>query len=239
MRRLLTVAAEGRNTNLGTIEMNGTSTTRVVPGAHPLERRRASPVATRRSHGTTFVLFGDWTITAHRRSPSTPFPPPSAASKFLALLVALVALSTANAATLAGSAGGSPVHHSMLGDTARTEEALSTAISGTSYWESFLDRADLTSDDIQSHVRCLVRYYVQQPVHKLWRDDAVIKDLHRRCLGESRFQDLNPQNIPSRGTPASRPDLEPTTDSPNQFPSQDKSAHYPRVDDCPEGQRQG
>ena len=39
------------------------------------------------------------TITAHRRSPSTPFPPPSAASKFLALLVALVALSTANAQT--------------------------------------------------------------------------------------------------------------------------------------------
>jgi hypothetical protein len=38
-------------------------------------------------------------ITAHRRSPSTPFPPPSAASKFLALLVALVALSTANAQT--------------------------------------------------------------------------------------------------------------------------------------------
>ena len=60
MRRLLTVAAEGRNTNIGTIEMNGTSTTRGVPGAHALERRRASPVATRRSHGTTFVLFGDW-----------------------------------------------------------------------------------------------------------------------------------------------------------------------------------
>ena len=39
------------------------------------------------------------TITAHRRSPSTPFPPLSAASKFLALLVALVALSTANAQT--------------------------------------------------------------------------------------------------------------------------------------------
>ena len=41
-------------------------------------------------------------ITAHRRSPSTPFPPPSAASKFLALLVALVALSTANAADPVG-----------------------------------------------------------------------------------------------------------------------------------------
>ena len=72
-------------------------------------------------------------ITAHRRSPSTPFPPPSAASKFLALLVALVALSTANAATLQGSAGAVTSTPLMLGTRPRTEEALSTAISGH-YW---------------------------------------------------------------------------------------------------------
>ena len=153
MRRLLTVAAEGRNTNIGTIEMNGTSTTRGVPGAHALERRRASPVATRRSHGTTFVLFGDGdngasTLTFHA------LPSPSAASKFLALLVALVALSTANAATLSGSASG--VQYTTSSDTS-AEEAFSTAISGDSYWDSFTGTVAGTSydNDIKSHVDAL------------------------------------------------------------------------------------
>ena len=71
-------------------------------------------------------------ITAHRRSPSTPFPPPSAASKFLALLVALVALSTANAqttlkATLTGVL--SSTYTTGVG-AVTTETGLSTDLAG-------------------------------------------------------------------------------------------------------------
>ena len=75
--------------------------------------------------------FWRLSITAHRRSPSTPFPPPSAASKFLALLVALVALSTANAqttlkATLTGVLSST---YTAVG-AVTTETGLSTALAG-------------------------------------------------------------------------------------------------------------
>ena len=152
MRRLLTVAAEGRNTNLGTIEMNGTSTTRGVPGAHALERRRASPVATRWSHGTTFVLFGDCdngasTLTFHA------LPSPSAASKFLALLVALVALSTANAATLSGSGGG--IQYTLdAGYSAGTEELFATDIS-TATFSTWTD-GSIYDSTFKSHIDTVV-----------------------------------------------------------------------------------
>ena len=97
------------------------------------------------------------TITAHRRSPSTPFPPLSAASKFLALLVALVALSTANAADLYGSASG--VRYTTSSDTS-AEEAFSTAISGDSYWTNFATDSGTGAgtsydNDIKSHVNAL------------------------------------------------------------------------------------
>ena len=71
-------------------------------------------------------------ITAHRRSPSTPFPPPSAASKFLALLVALVALSTANAqTTLKATLTGVLSSTYTTGAGAVTNETgLSTALAG-------------------------------------------------------------------------------------------------------------
>ena len=101
--------------------------------------------------------FWRLSITAHRRSPSTPFPPPSAASKFLALLVALVALSTANAATLSGSASG--VQYTTSSDTS-AEEAFSTAISGDSYWTNFATEPGTAAgtsydNDIKSHVDAL------------------------------------------------------------------------------------
>ena len=72
------------------------------------------------------------TITAHRRSPSTPFPPLSAASKFLALLVALVALGTANAqTTLKATLTGVLSSTYTTGAGAVTNETgLSTALAG-------------------------------------------------------------------------------------------------------------
>ena len=89
------------------------------------------------------------TITAHRRSPSTPFPPLSAASKFLALLVALVALSTANAADLYGTASG--VHYTLGGGyVAGTEEAFSTDIS-TATFSTWTDRTNY-DNDFKSHI---------------------------------------------------------------------------------------
>ena len=90
------------------------------------------------------------TITAHRRSPSTPFPPLSAASKFLALLVALVALSTANAADLYGTASG--VHYTLGGGyVAGTEEAFSTAIS-TATFSTWTDRTVQYDVTFQPHI---------------------------------------------------------------------------------------
>ena len=101
-----------------------------------------------------FLAIGDngaSTLTFHA------LPSPSAASKFLALLVALVALSTANAATLSGSASG--VQYTTSSDTS-AEEAFSTAISGDSYWTNFATEPGTAAgtsydNDIKSHVDAL------------------------------------------------------------------------------------
>ena len=92
-------------------------------------------------------------ITAHRRSPSTPFPPPSAASKFLALLVALVALSTANAADAEGSAGAVSSTPPMARDTASDAQRLSPRPSPATTGLTS-PTGDYTSD-IASHVTAL------------------------------------------------------------------------------------
>ena len=93
------------------------------------------------------------TITAHRRSPSTPFPPLSAASKFLALLVALVALSTADAAAgdkLQGSAGAGYQYEMKTSQDLTNAQSLSDDISGNTYWTSFA--AGVYTSDIAPHV---------------------------------------------------------------------------------------
>ena len=87
--------------------MNGTSHRTVSPApTGPTPAPRASPVARRLRLGDDVSAFWRLAITrrivAHLPRPSLP---PSAASKLLALFVALVALATANAATLAGLHG--------------------------------------------------------------------------------------------------------------------------------------
>jgi hypothetical protein len=130
------------------------------------------------------------TITAHRRSPSTPFPPPSAASKFLALLVALAALSTANAATLQGSAGaGYPyttVGSLSAGDITAVE-ALSTDISGYD-WTTF--DASAYNNDIATHFPSTgATRTTFCSVH----GNVVAKNYIDAAIVSSDFQDLNPQ----------------------------------------------
>ena len=97
-----------------------------------------------------FLAIGDngaSTLTFHA------LPSPSAASKFLALLVALVALSTANAATLSGSGGG--VQYTLDGGyVAGTEEAFSTAIS-TATFSTWADRT-IYDSTFKSHIDTVV-----------------------------------------------------------------------------------
>ena len=135
------------------------------------------------------------TITAHRRSPSTPFPPLSAASKFLALLVALVALSTANAATLQGSAGAgyqyTTVGSLSAGDiTAVT--ALSTAIDGYD-WTTFTTTTTTLdyNTDIATHFPAAGT--ATRDAFCSHYSDNVAKNYITDTIVSSEFQDLNPQ----------------------------------------------
>ena len=93
---------------------------------------RASPVARRLRFGDDVSAFWRLAITrrivAHLPRPSIP---PSAASKLLALLVALVALATANAATLQGSVGGGYQYTTTTSTT--TEEGFSNDVSSASF----------------------------------------------------------------------------------------------------------
>lgn len=82
---------------------------------------------------------------AHLPRPSLP---PSAASKLLALLVALVALATANAATLQGSVGGGYQYTTSTDTT--TEEALANEVAAAS-WGSWTDRS-IYDSKFKSHV---------------------------------------------------------------------------------------
>ena len=97
-----------------------------------------------------FLAIGDngaSTLTFHA------LPSPSAASKFLALLVALVALSTANAADLYGSGGG--IQYELdSGYSAGTEEAFSTAIS-TATFSTWTGRTDY-DNTFKSHIDTVV-----------------------------------------------------------------------------------
>ena len=117
-------------------------------------------------------------------------PSPSAASKFLALLVALVALSTANAAILSGSAGAgyqyTTVGSLSAGDVT-TVEALSTAIDGYD-WTTF-DASDYNTD-IESHFPSTgATRTTFCNVH----GNVVAENYIDAANVSSDFQDLNPQ----------------------------------------------
>ena len=117
--------------------MNGTShPTMSAAPTGPTPAPRASPVARRLRLGDDVSAFCD-SIGITRRNVAhlpRPFLPPSAASKLLALLVALVALATANAATLKANLNGvvSSTYDSGSTDIT-TEQGLSTALAGLDF----------------------------------------------------------------------------------------------------------
>jgi hypothetical protein len=134
------------------------------------------------------VLGSDDRRVAHvmdRRARARPF----AASKLAAVVVAIVAFGTADAATLSGTAGG--VQYTTSTDTT-TQEALSTAISGFD-WSTFA-ASDYTND-IASHVNTfsyptwnvfLTHYGNGSP-------DAVVKDYIDSALVSPDFKTENPK----------------------------------------------
>ena len=134
------------------------------------------------------VLGSDDSRVAHvmdRRTRARPF----AASKLAAVVVAIVAFGTADAATLSGTAGG--VQYTTSTDTT-TQEALSTAISGFD-WSTFA-ASDYTND-IASHVNTfsyptwnvfLTHYGNGSP-------DAVVKDYIDSALVSPDFKTEKPQ----------------------------------------------
>jgi nitrous oxidase accessory protein NosD len=145
------------------------------------------------------VLFGDGdngasTLTFHA------LPSPSAASKFLALLVALVALSTADAAAgdkLQGSAGAGYEYEMKTSQVLTDAQSLSTAISAGSYWDSFA-AGDYTSD-IAPHVNGAkttlsgTTYTAFTSKYSGTGIKAGIADYITAAIVSSDFQDLNPQ----------------------------------------------
>ena len=134
--------------------MNGTSHRTMSPApTGPTPAPRASPVARRLRLGDDVSAFCD-SIGITRRIVAhlpRPFLPPSAASKLLALLVALVALATANAATLQGSVGGGVQYTTTT--TTTTEEALANEVAAASSasWSSWTDRS-IYDTKFQPHV---------------------------------------------------------------------------------------
>lgn len=133
------------------IEMNGTSHLTVSPApTGPTPAPRASPVARRLCLGSDVSAFWRLAITrrivAHLPRPSLP---PSAASKLLALFVALVALATANAATWQGSVGGG-YQYTDVGTTLTTEAGFASSISTASF-SGWTTRATYDST-FKSHV---------------------------------------------------------------------------------------
>ena len=135
-----------------------------------------------------FLAIGDngaSTLTFHA------LPSPSAASKFLALLVALVALSTANAATLQGSAGaGYPYTTvgSLVAGNITAVEALSTDISGYD-WTTFT--AITYNNDIATHFPAAGT--TTRDAFCSHYSDNVAKNYITDTIVSSEFQDLNPQ----------------------------------------------
>ena len=119
-----------------------------------------------------------------RRARARPF----AASKLAAVVVAIVAFGTADAATLSGTAGG--VQYTTSTDTT-TQEALSTAISGFD-WSTFA-ASDYTND-IASHVNAF--YHTTWNVfltHYYGSPDAVVKDYIDSALVSPDFKTENPK----------------------------------------------
>ena len=122
-----------------------------------------------------------------RRARARPF----AASKLAVVVVAIVALGTADAATLSGSAGAG-YQYTTTGTDTSGEEALSTAISGFD-WSTFA-ASDYTND-IASHVNTfsyptwnvfLTHYGNGSP-------DAVVKDYIDSALVSPDFKDRDPK----------------------------------------------
>ncbi len=133
--------------------MNGTSHRTMSPApTGPTPAPRASPVARRLRLGDDVSAFCD-SIGITRRIVAhlpRPFLPPSAASKLLALLVALVALATANAATLQGSVGGGYQYTTTT--TTTTQEAFATSVSTASAsWGSWTSRTNY-DNTFKTHV---------------------------------------------------------------------------------------
>ena len=130
--------------------MNGTShPTMSAAPTGPTPAPRASPVARRLRLGDDVSAF--WRLAITRRIVAhlpRPFLPPSAASKLLALLVALVALATANAATLQGSVGGGYQYTTTT--TTTTQEAFATSVS-TASWSSWTSRTNY-DNTFKTHV---------------------------------------------------------------------------------------
>ena len=137
-----------------------------------------------------FLAIGDngaSTLTFHA------LPSPSAASKFLALLVALVALGTADAAIgdkLQGSAGAGYQYEMKTSQVLTDAQSLSTAISGFD-WSTFA-ASDYTAN-IANHV---VDFYFTT-----WNlflthygsPDAVVKDYIDGALVSPDFKDRDPK----------------------------------------------
>ena len=134
------------------------------------------------------VLGSDDSRVAHvmdRRARARPF----AASKLAAVVVAIVALGTADAATLLGYPAG--YQYTTSTDTT-TQEALSTAISGFD-WSTFA-ASDYTAD-IASHIN------TWSVIYNTWNSflthygsgDAVVKDYINSALVSPDFKTENPK----------------------------------------------
>jgi hypothetical protein len=120
-----------------------------------------------------------------RRARARPF----AASKLAAVVVAIVALGTADAATLSGSAGAG-YQYTTSTDTS-IEEALSTAISGASYWTNFA-ASDYTND-ISSHINTFYFNTWNSFLTHYGSGDAVVKDYINSALVSPDFKTENPK----------------------------------------------
>ena len=164
------------------------------------------------------VLGSDDRRVAHvmdRRARARPF----AASKLAAVVVAIVAFGTADAATLSGSAGAG--HQYTTSTDTTTQEALSTAISGFD-WSTFA-ASDYTAD-IASHIN------TWSVIYNTWNSflthygsgNAVVKDYIDGALVSPDFKDREPYGPQKTHLTRQRDQTlnTPLIDSTNQLSSQ-------------------
>ena len=184
------------------IEMNGTSHLTVSPApTGPTPAPRASPVARRLRLGDDVSAFWRLAITrrivAHLPRPSLP---PSAASKLLALSSPSWRSPPPTPATLQGSVNGGGSSTTTLApppspprrDSPLRSQRPSAASPPTS-----------TRQHLQvprRHRRPLDNGATWLAFKTLYGATPFIGKYVDQGCGESRFQDLNPQNIPTRGT---------------------------------------